>query len=79
MLTTSQHALIDAIEQLDPAKVQDLLSQGLDPNFMDPEKGLPITVVCDGLFQWWETLCDAAEAGKPLSEQQKQQLQESHG
>ena len=78
MLTTSQHALIDAIEQLDPAKVQDLLSQGLDPNFMDPEKGLPITVVCDGLFQWWEALCDASEAGKPLSEQQKQQLLQPH-
>lgn len=78
MLSTQQLALINAIEQLDAASVQALLSQGLDPNFMDPEKGLPITVACDGLFQWWELLCDAYEAGQPLSEEQKQQALQDH-
>lgn len=50
MLTTSQHALIDAIEQLDFAQVKAVLEQGLDPNFTDPEKGMPISIACDGLF-----------------------------
>lgn len=54
MLTAPQQALIQAIEELDLEQVQRLLNEGLDPNFIDPEKGPPISVVCDGLFQWWE-------------------------
>jgi len=78
MLTTSQHALIDAIEQLDFAQVKAVLEQGLDPNFTDPEKGMPISIACDGLFQWWEIVCDAYEAGQALTEQEKQQALQVH-
>jgi hypothetical protein len=28
---------------------------------------------CDGLFAWWENVCEAYEAGKPLTEDEKQQ------
>ena len=73
MLKSQQLALIESIEQLDIVRVKDLLAQGLDPNFMDEEKGFPVTVLCDGLFVWWESICEAYEAGEPLSEQQKEQ------
>ena len=73
MLKSQQLALIESIEKLDAVQVKEILAQGVDPNFMDDEKGFPITVLCDGLFTWWDAICEAYEAGEPLSEQQKQQ------
>lgn len=73
MLTAPQQALIQAIEELDLEQVQRLLNEGLDPNFIDPEKGPPISVVCDGLFQWWEDVSEAYASDQPLTEQEKQQ------
>ncbi|OEY96724.1 hypothetical protein BJD20_01525 [Acinetobacter proteolyticus] len=73
MLNKQQQALVQAIQQLDLDQVQTLLAEGLDPNFIDPEQGPPVSLICDGLFAWWEQICEAYEAGKPLSEEQKQQ------
>jgi len=73
MLTAQQQVFVQAIEELDLAQVQRLLAEGLDPNFIDLEKGPAISVWSDGLFHWWEQICEAYEAGSPLSEQQKQQ------
>ncbi|MGB8695162.1 ankyrin repeat domain-containing protein [Acinetobacter sp.] len=73
MLTAQQQVFVQAIEELDLAQVQRLLAEGLDPNFIDPEKGPVISVCSDGLFKWWEQICEAHEAGSPLSEQEKQQ------
>ena len=78
MLTNSQQSFIQALEALDISTVKQQLQQGVDPNFIDPEKGLPVTIVCDGLFQWWEELCEAYEAGKPFSEQEKVQKLQPH-
>jgi hypothetical protein len=73
MLTAQQQVFVQAIEELNLAQVQRLLAEGLDPNFIDPEKGPVISVWSDGLFKWWEQICEAYEAGSPLSEQEKQQ------
>ncbi|WP_343597162.1 ankyrin repeat domain-containing protein [Acinetobacter sp.] len=73
MLTTLQQAFIQAIEQLDLEKVKGLLADGLDPNFIEPEKGPPISIICDALFQWWQPIYDGYEEGQPLSEEEKQQ------
>ncbi|OTH00013.1 ankyrin repeat domain-containing protein [Acinetobacter sp. ANC 4973] len=73
MLTAQQQVFVQAIEELDLAQVQSLLADGLDPNFIDLEKGPAISVWSDGLFKWWEQICEAHEAGTPLSEQEKQQ------
>lgn len=73
MLNHQQVALIHAIETLDKAQVKTLLDAGLDPNFIEPEKGLPVTILTDGLFKWWEAICEAYEAGQPFTQQQKQQ------
>ncbi|TCB45427.1 ankyrin repeat domain-containing protein [Acinetobacter terrestris] len=73
MLTAQQQVFVQAIEELNLAQVQRLLAEGLDPNFIDPEKGPVISVWSDGLFKWWEQICEAHEAGSPLSEQEKQQ------
>ncbi|CAG70177.1 conserved hypothetical protein [Acinetobacter baylyi ADP1] len=78
MLTDQQKAFVQAIEALDLEQVRTLLASGLDPNFMDLEKGPPISIMCDGLFQWWETVCEAYEAGQPLSKQEKAQLLQVH-
>ena len=78
MLTAQQQVLVQAIEELNLAQVQRLLADGLDPNFMDAEKGPVISVWSDGLFQWWEKVCEAYEAGQPLTEQQKQQDLQVH-
>ena len=72
MLTAQQQVFVQAIEELNLAQVQRLLAEGLDPNFIDPEKGPVISVWSDGLFKWWEQICEAYEAGSPLSEQEKQ-------
>ncbi|USA52524.1 ankyrin repeat domain-containing protein [Acinetobacter sp. C32I] len=73
MLNKQQQALVQAIQQLNLDQVQSLLAEGLDPNFIDPEQGPPVSLICDGLFAWWEQICEAYEAGKPLSAEQKQQ------
>lgn len=72
MLSTQQQQLIQSIEQRDAAQVRTLLEQGIDPNFIDAEKGPPISVLCDALFGWWEEVCEAYEQQQPLNEQQKQ-------
>ena len=71
MLTDQQNQCIDAIERLDLSLLQQLLAQGLDPNFIDHEKGPPLSVLCDRLFTWWEMICDAYEVDKPLTEEEK--------
>ncbi|RLZ10300.1 ankyrin repeat domain-containing protein [Acinetobacter sp. 2JN-4] len=73
MLSKQQQALVQAIQQLDLAQVQTLLAEGLDPNFIDPEQGPPVSVICDGLFAWWEKICEAYEANQPIAETEKQQ------
>ncbi|HCK31134.1 MAG TPA: ankyrin repeat domain-containing protein [Acinetobacter ursingii] len=78
MLTAQQQAFVQAIEELDLEQVQRLLASGLDPNFIDPEKGPPISVFSDGLFKWWEMVCEAYEANQPLSEEEKQQALKVH-
>ena len=78
MLTAQQQVFVQAIEELDLAQVQSLLADGLDPNFIDLEKGPAISIWSDGLFKWWEQICEAHEAGTPLSEQEKQQNLAAH-
>lgn len=73
MLNSQQQQFVQSIEQLDLATIQALLAQGLDPNFIDAEKGPPISILCDGLFVWWERICEAYEAGLPFSDAEKQQ------
>lgn len=73
MLNPQQKALLANIEQLDVSEVQTLLQQGVDPNFIDEEKGPPVSVLCDALFGWWEEVCEAYEAKKPLTEEEKNQ------
>ncbi len=51
MLNAEQRQLIEAIEQLDLAQVERILAHDLDPNFIEPEKGPPISILCDGLFK----------------------------
>ena len=68
MLSNQQQALVQAIQQLDLDQVQSLLAEGLDPNFIDAEHGFPVSIVCDGLFVWWENVCEAYEAGKPFTD-----------
>jgi hypothetical protein len=78
MLTAQQQAFVQALEELDLQQVQRLLTDGLSLNFIDPEKGPVISVWSDGLFKWWEAICEAYEAGAPLSEQEKQQTLAVH-
>ena len=75
MLNPQQKALLQAIDELDVAQVQQLLQQ-VDPNFIDEEAGPPVSKLCDQLFRWWENICEAHEANQPLSETEKnEQLQ----
>lgn len=78
MLTAQQQKFVQALEDLDLAVVQQLLAEGLDPNIIDPEKGPAISVWSDGLFKWWEELCEAYEAGEALTEDAKQQKLQVH-
>lgn len=78
MLSPQQKQFILAIQNLDVIQVKTLLEQGLDPNFIDEENGPPISVLCDGLFVWWESICEAYQAGSPLSDTDKQQQLEIH-
>ena len=78
MLTAQQQNFVQALENLDLAQVKALLAEGLDPNFIDLEKGPAISVWSDGLFQWWETVCEAYENGAALSAEEKQNLLQVH-
>lgn len=73
MLSAQQQVFIQALEDLDLAQVKRLLADGFDPNFMEPEKGPAVSIWSDGLFKWWEKICDAYEAGDPLTAEQKAQ------
>ncbi len=75
MLTAQQQAFVQALEELDLQQVQRLLTDGLSLNFIDPEKRhLAISVWSDGLFKWWEAICEAYEAGAPLSNKKNNRL-----
>ena len=74
MLTDLQTALSQAIGQLDVDAVQALLSQGVEPNFIVPELGTPLTQICDQLFQWWEAVVHGYETEHPLEEAEKSVL-----
>ena len=78
MLNAQQQVFLQALEELDLAQVQRLLADGLDPNFIDPEKGPAVSVWSDGLFKWWEAICEAYEAGQELTAEQKQQTLQVH-
>ncbi|MFW2077830.1 ankyrin repeat domain-containing protein [Acinetobacter sp. ULE_I010] len=71
MLSAQQQVFIQALEDLDLVQVKRLLAEGFDPNFMEPEKGPAVSIWSDGLFKWWEKICDAYEAGQPLSAEDK--------
>lgn len=74
MLSAEQQALVNAITTLDLNQVQTSLAQGIDPNFIvDEETGPLISLWSDGLFKWWEEVCEAYESGTALSEEEKQQ------
>lgn len=74
MLNDQQQALSQAIHDLQVDRVQALLNQGLDPNFIAPELGTPLTQICDQLFQWWEAVVHGYETEQPLEEAEKAQL-----
>ena len=78
MLTAQQQVFVQALEELNIAQVQSLLADGLDPNFIDTEKGPAISVWSDGLFKWWEEICEAHEAGTPLSSDEKEKNLQPH-
>lgn len=78
MLSAQQQVFIQALEDLDLAQVKRLLADGFDPNFMEPEKGPAVSIWSDGLFKWWEKICDAYEAGDPLTAEQKTQDLQPH-
>jgi hypothetical protein len=78
MLNAQQQVFVQALEELDLEQVKRLLAEGLNPNFIDLEKGPAISVWSDGLFKWWETVSEAYEAGQPLAEEEKQQLLAVH-
>ncbi|MCW8038431.1 MULTISPECIES: ankyrin repeat domain-containing protein [Acinetobacter] len=73
MLTAQQQVFVQALEEQNLEQIQSLLAEGLNPNFIDFDKGPAISVWSDGLFKWWEGVCEAYEAGAPLSAQQKQE------
>ena len=78
MLNAQQQVFLQALEDLDLGQVQRLLADGLDPNFIDAEKGPAVSVWSDGLFKWWEHISESYEAGKPLSSEQKKQNLQIH-
>ena len=78
MLTAQQQVFIQALEELDLAQVQRLLADGLDPNFIDEEKGPAVSVWSDNLFKWWENICEAHESGQPMTAEQKQKDLQIH-
>ena len=74
MLSNQQQALVQAIQQLDLDQVQSLLAEGLDPNFIDPEHGFPVSILCDGLYlSGGKMSVKLMKLVKPLTESEKQQ------
>lgn len=73
MLTAQQKLFVQALEELNLTQVKQLLADGLNPNFIDLEKGPVVSVWSDGLFKWWEEICEAYEAGTVFSAEQKQE------
>lgn len=71
MLNSQQQALCQAIAALDVLAVKKLLQDGVDPNFIDPEVGPPLTQICDQLFTWWEAIVSGYETENPMSEAEK--------
>src|SRR5690606_15811364 len=63
MLTAQQQLFVQALEELNLDQVKQLLADGLNPNFIDHDKGPVISVWSDGLFKWWEEVCELYEAG----------------
>ncbi|MGI1796672.1 ankyrin repeat domain-containing protein [Acinetobacter variabilis] len=78
MLTAQQQLFVQALEELNLGQVKQLLADGLNPNFIDLEKGPVISIWSDGLFKWWEEVCEAYEAGSPLTTEEKQQRLDVH-
>lgn len=78
MLNAQQQVFVQALEELDLALVQRLLADGLDPNFIVDDKGPAVSIWSDTLFQWWEQICEAHEAGQPIGSEQKQQNLQVH-
>ena len=78
MLTAQQQAFLQAIEGLELQQVNHLLAEGLNTNLIDSEKGPAVSVWSDGLFKWWEVICEAYEAGEALSAEQKQATLQVH-
>ena len=78
MLTAQQQLFVQALEELNLGQVKQLLAGGLNPNFIDLEKGPVISIWSDGLFKWWEEVCEAYEAGSPLTAEEKQQRLDVH-
>lgn len=78
MLTAQQQVFLQALEELNLEQVQRLLAEGLDPNFIDEEKGPAVSVWSDNLFKWWEKICQSHEAGQQLSTEEKQKDLEIH-
>lgn len=78
MLTAQQQVFLQAIEDLELQQVKHLLAEGLNPNFIDFEKGPAVSVWSDGLFKWWEDICEAYESGQALSAEQKQDRLQVH-
>lgn len=78
MLNAQQQVFVQALEELDLTQVQRLLADGLDPNFIVDDKGPAVSIWSDTLFQWWEQICEAHEAGQPISIEKKQQNLQVH-
>lgn len=70
MLNEQQQVLTEAILDLDVKTVQQLLTT-VNPNFMANDVPL-ISVLTDRLYDWWEKVSLAYEAGHALSEAEKQ-------
>ncbi|MFB2537858.1 MULTISPECIES: ankyrin repeat domain-containing protein [unclassified Acinetobacter] len=73
MMPTLEQQLLDAIQQLDSQKVADCIEKGANVNFLDAERGFPLTVLCDSLFDWWLILQQAYDDDMPLSDSVKQE------
>ncbi|TCM68734.1 hypothetical protein EC844_104110 [Acinetobacter calcoaceticus] len=78
MLTAQQQVFLQAIEGLELQQVKRLLADGLNPNFIDLEKGPAVSVWSDGLFKWWEAICEAHEVGQEMSAETKQSSLQVH-
>ena len=69
MLSQQQQALVQAIQQLDLDQVQSLLADGLTRTLLIQKHGFPVSILCDGLFVWWENVCEAARLANRLLRQ----------